>query len=155
MVENQAYLFLVFSLTGVIIGILFDIFRVLRKSFKTSNLITYIEDILFWVLTGLLILYNIWYFNDGEIRIFMFLGIIIGGLIYILTLSNLFINILVFLINKTKKITKLIIIPFKPIYRFCRNRYIDIKKFLNKIANNGKIFTNFEKKRGNLEKKEE
>ena len=89
MAQNQAYLFLVFSMTGVAIGILFDFFRILRRSIKTSNIITYIEDVLFWILTGLLVLYNIWYFNNGEIRIFMFLGIILGVLIYMSTLSNI------------------------------------------------------------------
>ena len=89
MAQNQAYLFIVFSLTGVIIGLLFDFFIILRRSFKTSNIITYFEDVLFWILTGVLILYNIWYFNNGEIRIYMFLGIIMGGLIYMLTLSNI------------------------------------------------------------------
>ena len=93
MAQNQAYLFLVFSLTGVIIGILFDFFRILRRTIKTSNIITYIEDVLFWILTGLLILYNIWYFNNGEIRIFMFLGIILGVLIYMSTLSKIVIKI--------------------------------------------------------------
>lgn len=102
MVENQAYLFLVFSLTGVAIGILFDIFRVLRKNFKTVDIITYIQDILFWILTGLLILYNIWYFNNGEIRLFMFLGIIMGILIYILILSNIVIKILTFILKPIK-----------------------------------------------------
>ena len=89
MVQNQAYLFLVFSLTGVVIGILFDFFRILRRTIKTGNIATYIQDILFWILTGILILYNIWYFNNGEIRVYMFLGIIIGTLIYMSTLSNI------------------------------------------------------------------
>ena len=93
MAQNQAYLFLVFSLTGVAIGVLFDIFRILRKSIKTPNIIIYIEDILFWILAGLLILYNIWYFNDGEIRVYMFLGIIIGLLLYMSKLSNIIIKI--------------------------------------------------------------
>ena len=38
MVQNQAYLFLVFSLTGVVIGILFDFFRILRRTIKTGNI---------------------------------------------------------------------------------------------------------------------
>ena len=103
MVENQAYLFLVFSLTGIIIGIIYDIFRVLRKSFKTSDIITYFEDILFWIITGILILYNIWFFNNGEIRIFMFLGILIGILIYILILSNITRKTLFLFFNILKK----------------------------------------------------
>ena len=90
MVGNQAYLFLIFTFTGMAIGILFDIFRALRKNFNTSDILISIQDILFWIITGFMILYNIWYFNDGEIRIFMFLGIILGVLIYILISSMIY-----------------------------------------------------------------
>ena len=117
MAQNQAYLLLVFTLTGVVIGFLFDFFRILRKSIKTPNFVTYIEDILFWILTGLLILYNIWYFNDGEIRIYMFLGIIIGVLLYMSTLSKLIIYIFSTILEFIIKIVK---IPFKAIFSVFR-----------------------------------
>ena len=90
---NQLYLILVFTLSGFLIGILFDIFRILRKSFKTSDFVTYIEDFLFWILTGLYLLYIILKFSFGNIRIFMFLCLIIGFLIYIFTISKYFISI--------------------------------------------------------------
>ena len=141
MVENQAYLFLIFSITGILIGALFDIFRALRKSFKTSNIITYIEDIVFWLLTGTLIIYNIWYFNDGEIRIYMFLGIIIGILIYLLTLSSIFSKISLLIFNLLKKIIKIAIIPLKLIKKICTN-----------ISKKVKYFINFYNKRGKIEK---
>ena len=64
MVTDQALLFLIFIVNGIIIGLLFDFFRILRRSFKTKDFITYIEDILFWVLTGLLLLYSIFTFNN-------------------------------------------------------------------------------------------
>ena len=51
MISNQANLFLIFTINGVIIGLLFDFFRILRRSFKTKDIITYIEDIIFWILT--------------------------------------------------------------------------------------------------------
>ena len=129
MAQDQAYLFIVFSLTGVVIGILFDFFRILRRSFKTSNIITYVEDILFWILTGVLILYNIWYFNNGEIRIYMFLGIIMGLLIYMLTLSN----IIVSLFSKIlKMLIRILEIPFKTIISiFHKIITIIIKIFIN------------------------
>ena len=130
MAQNQAYLFLVFSLTGVTIGILFDFFRILRKTIKTPNIITYVEDILFWILTGLLILYNIWYFNNGEIRIYMFLGIIIGVLIYMSTLSNILIKIFSKILQK---IIKVIELPIKTIFVFFRKIFTRIiKNFTNK-----------------------
>ena len=132
----------VFSLTGVAIGILFDIFRILRRTFKTSNIITYIEDVLFWILTGLLILYNIWYFNNGEIRIYMFLGIIMGVLIYMSTLSSIIIKIFTKILLTIKKILEL---PFRTIISIFRKIFTKISPF----------FTNFVKKmqikRGNLE----
>lgn len=114
MVTNQSYLFLIFTLNGIIIGLLFDFFRILRKSFKTPNFITYIEDILFWVLTGILVLYSIITFNNGEIRLYIFLGIIIGIALYILFLSNFIIKSNVFIIKTLKNIIKNIIsIPKK------------------------------------------
>ena len=133
MAQNQAYLFIVFSLTGVIIGLLFDFFRILRRSFKTSNIITYFEDVLFWILTGVLILYNIWYFNNGEIRIYMFLGIIMGGLIYMLTLSNIIISLLSKILNSIVKVLEL---PFRTLFSI-------FHKFFTVIM---KIFNNFPKK---------
>ena len=83
MIDNQALLFLIFSINGIIIGLIFDFFRILRKSFKTSNLITYIQDILFWILTGISIIFVMYYFSDGSIRLFMLIGLILGFLLYI------------------------------------------------------------------------
>mgnify|MGYP004510347261 FL=1 len=139
MAQNQAYLFLVFSLTGVIIGVLFDFFRILRRSIKTSNLITYIEDILFWILTGMLILYSIWFFNNGEIRIFIFLGIIIGILLYIFTLSNIIVRIFSTIFSY---IIRVLTIPFKTIYTIISKIFIKFAKKLT--AKKGRIVKNGE-----------
>mgnify|MGYP004529929261 CR=1 FL=1 len=136
MVQNQAYLFLVFSLTGVEIGILFDFFRILRRAIKTGNIVTYIQDILFWVLTGILVLYNIWYFNNGEIRIYMFLGIIIGGLIYMSTLSNIFVKLFTKILST---IIKVLEIPFKTIITILRKIITIIFEFFTKNIKKIKI----------------
>ena len=44
---NQLYVFTIFVLTGIVTGVLFDIFRIFRKSFKTPDWLTYFEDIVF------------------------------------------------------------------------------------------------------------
>lgn len=136
MVQNQAYLFLVFSLTGVVIGILFDFFRILRRTIKTGNIATYIQDILFWILTGILILYNIWYFNNGEIRVYMFLGIIIGTLIYMSTLSNIFVKLFTRILSTIIKILEL---PFKTIISFFRKIITSILAIFSKFFRKSKI----------------
>ena len=72
---SQSHLFYIFVLTGILIGIIFDIFRILRKSFKTPDFVTYIEDIIFWILCGILLFYTVYKFNNGEIRSYVLLGI--------------------------------------------------------------------------------
>ena len=109
MINTQLYLFLIFILNGLIIGLLFDFFRILRKAIKTSDLITCIEDIVFWILTGLIILYSIFTYNNGEIRLFMFLAIIIGIILYMLLISKFIMGVSLTIINFVKKIISIII----------------------------------------------
>lgn len=113
---NQLYILFVFIISGSIIGILFDLFRILRKSFKTPDIITYIEDTLFWIITGLFLLYIIFKYSFGEIRIYMFISLIIGLVVYFLTISKYFINLNVKIINIFKiSISKILYILFYPI----------------------------------------
>ena len=124
MIYNQAQLFLVFIINGIIIGIFFDFFRILRKSFKTSDFSTYIEDLLFWILTGFSILFTLFKYNNGEIRLYMFLAIAIGILLYMLIFSSYIIRINVSIILLLKKLFKKIIyfifIPIKFILKIVK-----------------------------------
>ena len=146
--QNQAYVFAIFILNGVLIGLLFDIFRIFRKSFKTPDIITYIEDILFWIFSGIILLYSIFKFNNGELRMFIFLGIILGITVYMLIFSKIFIKVLVHIINFIKKIFNIfILIPikfamkiinkvlYKPIIFIC----VNTTKFFKKIMSFFKI----------------
>lgn len=125
---EQIYIFFIFIINGILIGIFFDVFRILRKSFKTSDIITYIEDSIFWILTGILILYSIFTFNQGEIRTYIFLALIIGIIIYILTLSKYFIRISIKVINLIQHILKIffhfLLFPFKWIFNLLKKYFI-------------------------------
>lgn len=117
---NQAYLFYVFLLTGVLIGLLFDIFRIFRKSFKHSDLATILQDIIFFAITSSLIIYTVFKFNNGEMRSYVFIGIISGLTIHIVLFSKIFIKISVKIIDYLKiifkLITKIIVFPIKLIF---------------------------------------
>lgn len=144
MIMNQVYLFFIFIANGVLIGILFDFFRILRKSFKTSDIVTYIEDFLFWILTGFSILYFMFVFNNGEIRLFMFLGIAVGITLYMLIFSSFLIKINVTIITFLKKVISkiigIILIPFKFIKRLFFKPisfiFINIRKSSTNLCNN-------------------
>ena len=132
MIINQANLFLIFTINGILIGLLFDIFRILRKSFKTSDIITYCEDLLFWILTGFLLLYSIFTFSNGELRFYMFLAVFCGCLIYMLLFSKYFIGINVKIIEIIKKIVitvfSVIILPIKIVIKFFKNTFFSKNK---------------------------
>ena len=89
---NQAYIFSIFILNGVIIGILFDFFRILRKSFDTPNYITYIEDILFWVLAGMIVFTFLLYTNYAFLTPYVYIFIIISLSFYFKFISRYFYN---------------------------------------------------------------
>lgn len=133
----QMYSFGIFIINGLIIGILFDIFRISRKTFKTCNFITYIEDIIFWILTGFLLLYSIFKFNNGEIRSYIFLGIIMGIVFYMLFLSKFFIKInvkiIIILKDIIEKLIKIILYPIKVIFIIIKKIIIKPIKFIYKF----------------------
>lgn len=139
MIDNQMKIFAVFILDGLLIGLLFDFFRIIRKTIKTPNIITYIQDIIFWILTGILIIYTIFVYNNGQIRLYMFLAIAIGVLIYFITISKKILNVVLNIIEFMKKVIKLIIKPLQIIIQPARHIYNKIIKNIEKIKNSSKF----------------
>lgn len=141
-IYHQLFNLFVFTLTGIIIGTLFDVFRIIRKSFKTSDIITYIEDALFWILAGCILLFTIFTFNNGEIRIYIFIGLIIGIILYLLTISKIFIKISTSILSFLKKVIYIPIynafkfinkIIINPIYTTLKNIIVKFTKKISKI----------------------
>ncbi len=159
MVENQALIFIVFTFTGILLGILFDFFRVFRRTFNTIDIITYLEDILYWILAGIIVLYNIWFFNNGEIRFFMIIGIVMGAIIYSLLFSPILIKIETMILTKLKNIImffyKIIIIPIEKIinfFAFYTSKINIIAKKQNNKLSKISILKKIKNKKGNFRK---
>ena len=138
MTLNQLQLFIIFFINGIIIGIIFDTFRIIRKTFKHKDFIIYVQDILFWILTGFILMYSTFIFNDGEFRFFLLIGVCIGFVTYLFTLSKIFIktnvSILKFIKKFISKILKILLIPIKKLLlRPCTFLVINIKKFFKNI----------------------
>ena len=147
-VYHQLLNLFTFTITGIVIGILFDIFRITRRSFNTSDFVTYIEDILFWLLSGILTLYTLAVFNNGEIRFYIFVAILLGIAMYILTISKFIIKSSVFIITFIKKMMEKIIFiityPIKLLFNVIKKIflrpitfiYINIRKILSNPVKN-------------------
>lgn len=146
---SQLYSLLIFTITGIIIGVFFDIFRILRRSFKTPDIITYIEDILFWIFTGVFFITVLFKFNNGEIRSYVLLGLIFGIIVYMLIISKYFIKINIKIIKIIKKILaypiKIILKIIKPLTFIVINIRKIIVDIFNKILKTTKKYKKIEK----------
>lgn len=123
---TQGQIFILFFLLGIVIGSIYDIFRVIRKNFKTSDFVTQIEDIIFLIIAGILILCFILKFCIGEIRFYVFIAIFLGILLYFLTISKAYVIILNIIAKFCKKILSFFV-------NLIKIPYIFIKKHIKKL----------------------
>ena len=135
---EQLISFIYFIIVGAILSIIFDIFRIFRRTIKTSDIVTNIQDILFCIITGTIIIFSIFYFNNGELRLYVFLGLFIGITLYMIFISRYFIKINVAIINFVKKIIYLLFKPFIFLLNFTKKL---IFKPISFIIINMKCFT--------------
>ena len=125
---SQSELFLVSVQIGVVIGIIFDAIRILRKSIKHPNFIVQIEDMIFWVLSGFTGFYMLYNCNYAEIRPYILLGILMGVVFYFLTFSMLITKVMIRIIEFVKTVLhKVYILIIKPIRVMVRYAMIPIK----------------------------
>lgn len=85
---SQTQEFLYFCLIGIVISFIFDIFRSVRKNFKTADCVTYIEDIIFLVISTIILMFGVLEISNGILRFYIFLGTFLGIIIYSLTFSK-------------------------------------------------------------------
>lgn len=123
---TQGQIFILFFLLGIVIGSIYDIFRVIRKNFKTSDFVTQIEDIIFLIISGILILCFILKFCIGEIRFYVFIAIFLGILLYFLTISKPYVIILNIVVKFCKKILSFFV-------NLIKIPYIFIKRHIKKL----------------------
>ncbi|GAA0181565.1 spore cortex biosynthesis protein YabQ [Clostridium sediminicola] len=112
---------LFFSLTtGLITGILFDIYRIIRGFENPNRYLTFIEDILFWILVGLLDFIFLLYNGYAYALLYVYLLIFLGIFLYIKLFSNYFIKfenkLLNFILKLIRILFNIIIYPLELFY---------------------------------------
>lgn len=131
MTLEQIRIFSIFFVLGIIISILFEFFRVLRKNIKTGYLATSIEDTLYILISGFLFFKSILVFANGIIRFYIFFAFFLGIIIYILTIKN-FCDIIFTVIIKTILIIfKYISLPIKLCFVLLKKAIKKLMKFFN------------------------
>ncbi|SET24339.1 spore cortex biosynthesis protein YabQ [Anaerobranca gottschalkii] len=115
----QTYVLGVMLIWGVILGIIFDIYRFLVPTHKVKGIVQYLLDFIFWILVIITTFVVFIFANYGEVRLYLIMGMALGFILYIKTLSTLVIKVLKFLrtafIRIYKFIYKLLLILLSPI----------------------------------------
>lgn len=87
-IQTQFYLILHSMLAGMITGIVFDIYRLIRGFENPDRVLTFIEDILFWIFAGILVFIFLIYTGYAYVGIHLYIYIALGLYIYLKLMST-------------------------------------------------------------------
>ncbi|PYG88259.1 spore cortex biosynthesis protein YabQ [Ruminiclostridium sufflavum DSM 19573] len=120
-IADQVYIFLYAIVGGAIAAFFYDFLRIKRRTIKTNAVIVAFEDILYWLAAAVFLFVTVYISNGGEMRGFIFIGNIIGVLLYESIFSNIIIASSVMIINILKRlllfIFKVLSYPFIMLYK--------------------------------------
>ena len=118
--QSQILVFLYSLVVGVVFAVIYDIFKIIRYINITNKKVTFISDVIYMLLCAILYFYFSVGFNQGYVRVFTMIGVIVGFFIYVYTIGKItdklilytskkiisFFNIVKQLIKKLLKINK-------------------------------------------------
>lgn len=115
-------------ISGILIGIMFDLYNIIR-GVKIPKIIIIIEDILFWILTAIIVFAFLLYANYAFLGPYVYIFMIVTLIIYLKLISPTILKLERYMIDKTGKFIRIflknLIYPIKLIYyNICgKNRF--------------------------------
>lgn len=95
----QAETFVILAATGVLLGFLFDFYRVLRGIHKPRSIITCLSDLIYWLLATTIAGGALLYSNWGEMRLYVLIALLAGAAGYFKLVSRHAIRVIVSMIR--------------------------------------------------------
>ena len=106
-------------ISGILIGIMFDLYNIIR-GVKIPKIIIIIEDILFWILTAIIVFAFLLYANYAFLGPYVYIFMIVTLIIYLKLISPTILKLERYMIDKTGKFIRIflknLIYPIKIIY---------------------------------------
>ena len=112
-IKIQIFIFLTSIYSGMIAGIVYDLYRLIRYHSKPSKIVTGIGDLVFWIGEALIFFYIFNKSSWGELRGYIFVGFFFGTIIYGQILSRFLYPLLLKIFNGIIYIVKWIIYIIK------------------------------------------
>ena len=130
--------------TGILLLVIYDVLRILRKVFPHRSCFVSAEDLIYWMGSGILIFMEMYRQNQGIVRTYIFAGTLVGMVVYHFTVSSLFVRFTAKILEIPVKylffLTKRLIFS----YRRCRiSVYSHSRQVVAKIRKNQKRSEDF------------
>lgn len=87
-------------LLGILITAVYDVFLILRRSFRHGLFLISLEDMLFWIGCAVSVFHMLYEENNGILRWFAVLGAGLGMVLYKWSISNFVVEVMSTLIKK-------------------------------------------------------
>lgn len=129
-IADQTKVFMLSLGMGFILGILYDVFRVIRLIITDKPRAFIFQDMLYFALCTLISFMFLLGVNNGKLRSFELAGEILGWLVYYFTFGTVAIRFGNLVISTVKKLLNFIFgIIFRPIFKF----FFKLVNFFKKI----------------------
>lgn len=172
---SQEYMLAVSVMGGMLLGFIWDVYRLFRHYIKLGNAGTAIGDVVYWIISIYISVSLIFDLSYGNVRLFILLGFLLGALLYFYGISRYVLRAFIFAVDTIlkvlKKILNFLLIPVRfiinllkiilcPIKLKCeiaknkaKKRYKFLKFRLKKVSKNRKLVYNKKKQAKRLNKR--
>lgn len=132
--SNHLLEFIEFILLGTILGLIFDFFRSYRKIKKSSQTIVTIQDIIYFTISLSIIIFGVLFFLKSEIRIYIFIAMMIGIIIYEKFLSKIFMQLIISFYKISSEFLNFLILPITLMFCIIKKIYTFLVKIIKKCC---------------------
>lgn len=85
--------------SGILMGVVYDIYRVLQIKLRIGKKLIPLMDLIYWIGSALFVFYILFQANGGQLRLYIFLALAAGMWIYFRKWSSATIRLMLFLIQ--------------------------------------------------------
>ncbi|MBP2650362.1 MAG: yabQ [Firmicutes bacterium] len=102
--SGQAATFLLTIAAGLVLGLAFDFYRVMCGIFRLRWIVMAITDLIYWLVSTAVVFFTLIAGNWGEMRFYVFIGLVTGGAVYYRFFSKMVIRFLRWLMRLVIKV---------------------------------------------------
>ena len=119
-------------LAGIIIGLMFEFYKIIIKNLRRKKIILFIGDIIFWCISGMIVYIWLFVICNAIMATYVILSILIGIGIYYFILSPALVGAFDFIyyriLSYFRGMIKIMIYPFQLLFKLFFTKIKNIKK---------------------------